>query len=227
MIKKNIPNMITAGNLVAGCVGIYFALNDEFMSSAYCIGIAALFDFLDGLVARLLKVHSEIGKQLDSLADMVTFGVLPSFIMFQYLSAADAGNWKFIAFAIAVFSAFRLAKFNVDTRQSDQFIGLPTPANAIFICSLIFLRDKADFSFLFDKTTLSIIVTVFSLLLVAEIPMIALKFKSLKFKENIFRYILIIGAITLVVLFQFSGIPFVIAFYILLSVLNNIVASRN
>jgi CDP-diacylglycerol--serine O-phosphatidyltransferase len=197
------------------------------MSSAYCIGIAALFDFLDGLVARLLKVHSEIGKQLDSLADMVTFGVLPSFIMFQYLSAADAGNWKFIAFAIAVFSAFRLAKFNVDTRQSDQFIGLPTPANAIFICSLIFLKDIPGFDFLFEKTALSIVVTIFSLLLVAEIPMIALKFKSLKFKENIFRYILILGAITLVVLFQFSGIPFVIAFYILLSVVNNIVASRN
>jgi CDP-diacylglycerol--serine O-phosphatidyltransferase len=219
--------MITTGNLVAGCIGIYFALNGEFMSSAYCIGIAALFDFLDGLVARLLKVHSEIGKQLDSLADMVTFGVLPSFIMFQYLSAADAGNWKFIAFAIAVFSAFRLAKFNVDTRQSDQFIGLPTPANAIFICSLIFLKDIPGFDFLFEKTALSIVVTIFSLLLVAEIPMIALKFKSLKFKENIFRYILILGAITLVVLFQFSGIPFVIAFYILLSVVNNIVASRN
>jgi CDP-diacylglycerol--serine O-phosphatidyltransferase len=227
MIKKNIPNMITSGNLIAGCIGVYFTLNGEFMLAAYCIGLAALFDFLDGLVARLLKVHSEIGKQLDSLADMVTFGVLPSFIMFQYMTEADAGNWKFIAFAIAVFSAFRLAKFNIDTRQSDQFIGLPTPANAIFICSLIFLKDIPGFDFLFEKTALSIVVTIFSLLLVAEIPMIALKFKSLKFKENIFRYILILGAITLVVLFQFSGIPFVIAFYILLSVVNNIVASRN
>jgi len=219
--------MITAGNLVAGCIGIYFALNGDFMLSAYCIGVAAIFDFLDGMVARLLKVHSEIGKQLDSLADMVTFGVLPSFIMFQYLAATNAGNWKFIAFAIAVFSAFRLAKFNVDTRQSDQFIGLPTPANAIFICSLIFLQDLQWFQFVFDKVALSIIVTVFSILLVAEIPMIALKFKSLSFKENIFRYILILGAIILVVLFQFSGIPFVIAFYILLSVVNNIIPKRN
>ncbi len=226
MIKKHIPNIITSGNLVAGCVGIYFALEANFLAAAYCIAIAAIFDFLDGLVARLLKVHSEIGKQLDSLADMVTFGVLPAFIMFQYLQQTEAGFLSFVAFLIAVFSAFRLAKFNIDTRQTDEFIGLPTPANALFIGSLIFLKDASIFNFIFSEISLLFIVLVFSILLVAEIPMIALKFKSLKFKGNSWRYVLIFVSIVLFIIFQFSAIPFVIVFYLLLSITKRFAALR-
>ena len=225
MIKKNIPNLITAANLVAGCIGIFFAMQANFQYVLYCIIAAAIFDFLDGFVARLLKVHSEIGKQLDSLADMVTFGVLPSFVMYQYLHSTGIGYYAFIAFLIAVFSAFRLAKFNVDTRQSDQFIGLPTPANALFICTLFLLRDNELFAFLFNEYGLVTVTLIFSFLLVAELPMIALKFKSFNLNANLYRYLVIIGAILLIVLMQFAAIPFIILYYILLSVVKNITSS--
>jgi CDP-diacylglycerol--serine O-phosphatidyltransferase len=227
MIKKNIPNLITAANLFTGAVGVYFASQFDFESVAICIVLAAFFDFLDGMVARLLKVHSEIGKQLDSLADMVTFGFLPSYILFQLLQMNDAGILSFVAFLIAVFSAFRLAKFNIDTRQSEEFIGLPTPANALFIGFLFFLGDMEMVNFLFTIPALLIIVVVFSLLLVAELPMIALKFKNFNFKENIFRYLTIIMAIILISIFQFSAIPVVILLYILLSMLKFTLFSRN
>jgi len=202
MIKKNIPNFITAANLFTGAVGVYFASQFEFEWVAFCIVLAAVFDFLDGMLARLLKVHSEIGKQLDSLADMVTFGFLPSYVLFQFLQMDDAGILSFTAFFIAVFSAFRLAKFNIDTRQSEEFIGLPTPANALFIGFLYYLRDIEILDFLFEIPALLIISVVFSLLLVAEIPMIALKFKNLNFKDNIFRYLTIIMAVILISVFH-------------------------
>lgn len=227
MIKKNIPNFITAANLFTGAVGVYFASQLEFEWVAFCIVLAAVFDFLDGMLARLLKVHSEIGKQLDSLADMVTFGFLPSFILFQFLQINEAGILSFTAFFIAVFSAFRLAKFNIDTRQSEEFIGLPTPANALFIGFLFFLNDFDALNFLFETTSLLIIAVVFSLLLVAELPMIALKFKNFYFKENIFRYITIVIAVILISIFQFSAVPVVILLYILLSMIKFTFFKRN
>lgn len=227
MIKKNIPNFITAANLVSGCIGIYFALESNFLYSAYFIALAAVFDFFDGMVARLLKVNSEIGKQLDSLADMVTFGVLPAFIVFQYLSNNNSGWISFLAFLIAVCSAFRLAKFNIDTRQGDQFLGLPTPANALFIGSLIFLQEYELFNFVFLNSSLLIITLVFSILLVIELPMIALKFKNLKWKDNVFRYLTIILSVILLVLFKFSAIPFVIISYIFLSAIQFALKKRN
>ncbi len=227
MIKKNIPNFITAANLVSGCIGIYFALQSNFRYAAYFIALAALFDFFDGMVARLLKVHSEIGKQLDSLADMVTFGVLPAFIVFQYLDNNNVGWISFLAFFIAVCSAFRLAKFNIDTRQGDQFLGLPTPANALFIGSLIFLKDFQAFSFIFSTTSLLIISFVFSILLIIELPMIALKFKNLKWGDNLFRYMTIILSLIFLVLFKFSAIPFVIISYLVLSGIQFLIAKRN
>jgi CDP-diacylglycerol--serine O-phosphatidyltransferase len=226
MIKKNIPNMITAANLFTGAVGVYFASQFDFESVAFCIVLAAVFDFLDGMLARLLKVHSEIGKQLDSLADMVTFGFLPSYVLFQFLQMNDAGILSFTAFLIAVFSAFRLAKFNIDTRQSEEFIGLPTPANALFIGFLIFISEFEMLGFLFSVPSLLIIAVVFSLLLVAEVPMIALKFKNFKLRENIFRYLTVIIAIILVAIFQFSAVPVVILLYILLSMIKFTLFSR-
>lgn len=227
MIRKNIPNIITAANLFTGSVGVYFASQFDFEKVAFCIVLAAVFDFLDGMVARLLNVHSEIGKQLDSLADMVTFGFLPSYVLFQFLQLNEAGVLSFAAFLVAVFSAFRLAKFNIDTRQSDEFIGLPTPANALFIGFLIFLKDIEVVDFLFETTTLLVVTVVFSLLLVSELPMIALKFKNLQLKENLFRYLTILVAIILVSIFQFSAVPIVIVVYILLSVVKASFFSRN
>jgi CDP-diacylglycerol--serine O-phosphatidyltransferase len=227
MIKKNIPNTITAANLFTGAVGVYYASQFEFEAVAICIVLAAFFDFLDGMMARLLKVHSEIGKQLDSLADMVTFGFLPSYVLFQFLQMNEAGVLSFIAFLIAVFSAFRLAKFNIDTRQSEEFIGLPTPANALFVGFLFFLRDIQMVEFLFSTPSLLIISVVFSFLMVAELPMIALKFKNFNFQENIFRYLTIAMALILVSIFQFSAVPVVILVYILLSVIKFSFFSRN
>ena len=227
MIKKNIPNTITAANLFTGAVGVYYASQFKFEAVAICIVLAAFFDFLDGMMARILKVHSEIGKQLDSLADMVTFGFLPSYVLFQFLQMNEAGILSFIAFLIAVFSAFRLAKFNIDTRQSKEFIGLPTPANALFIGFLFFLTDIQMVEFLFTTPSLLIISVVFSFLLVAELPMIALKFKNFNFQENIFRYLTIAMALILVSIFQFSAVPVVILLYILLSVIKFSFFSRN
>ncbi|MBK6267373.1 CDP-diacylglycerol--serine O-phosphatidyltransferase [Marivirga sp. S37H4] len=227
MIKKNIPNFITAANLVSGCIGIYFALQSNFVFAAYFVALAAVFDFLDGMMARLLKVHSEIGKQLDSLADMVTFGVLPSFIVFQYLQNNEAGWLSFLAFFMAVCSAFRLAKFNIDTRQGDQFLGLPTPANALFICFLVFLREYSELAFIFTNEGLLVITFLFSVLLVVELPMIALKFKSLKWEENVFRYLIIVFSLIIIGVFQFSGVPIVILLYIFMSAIQYFSIRRN
>ncbi|MEQ9008328.1 MAG: CDP-diacylglycerol--serine O-phosphatidyltransferase, partial [Ekhidna sp.] len=148
-MKKHIPNFLTCLNLVIGCVGIYFTLTGRAPEAFYFVIASGLFDFLDGFAARLLKVKSEIGKQLDSLADLVSFGLLPSFFMLQWLQEISDFFW--IALIIAVFSAVRLAVFNVDETQSDNFKGLPTPANAIMLTSLIFVPFE-----LYEYTLISI-----------------------------------------------------------------------
>jgi CDP-diacylglycerol--serine O-phosphatidyltransferase len=227
MFKKQIPNAITSLNLFSGCIGVVFAFNNQLEYAVYCIWLAGFFDFFDGLSARLLKVSSPIGKELDSLADMVTFGFLPSVILFQFIAAAAPdGYLKYCAFLIAVFSAYRLAKFNTDDRQSDQFIGLPTPANALFISGMVFLNREV-FSGLFTLPVLIGISLVFSYLLVAEIPMIALKFKNLSVKDNWSKYLLLLGSLVLIITLKFSAIPFVILFYLALSILQVFVTSRN
>lgn len=244
-MKKHIPNFLTCCNLFFGCIGIIFSFNQNLEYAAYCIGIAAIFDFLDGFVARLLKVSSPIGKELDSLADCVTFGVLPAFILYQLmilailekatqslvegqLPTATDSYLPYIALLIAVFSALRLAKFNVDTRQSDSFIGVPTPANAILIGSipLILMNNSTYDTFILNPVLLSALAVIMSLLLVAELPLFALKFKSFAFKGNEIRYIFILSSILLLVFLQFLGIPLVILFYILLSVVNNMVSVK-
>ncbi|ERM84471.1 phosphatidylserine synthase [Rhodonellum psychrophilum GCM71 = DSM 17998] len=223
-IKKHIPNALTSLNLFSGMVGIYFVLEGNITYGAYFILIAAVFDFLDGFVARLLHVHSEIGKQLDSLADLVTFGVLPAFILFEWIrQISDLPYLPYIALIVGIFSALRLAKFNVDERQSDRFIGVPTPANALFISGLPFLIQKfpALESFIATPITLVLISLVMSFLLVAELPLIALKFKNYQIKPNIFRYITLLIGLVCIVLLGITGIPLVIISYIVLSVLEN------
>jgi len=234
-IKKHIPNAITCGNLLCGCFAIIQALQGNLLASAFLVGLAAIFDFLDGFVARLLKVSSPIGKDLDSLADMVTFGVVPGFVMFHLIKISTAsvsdssfGNQipgmlnylKYTAFFIPLLSAIRLAKFNNDTRQSDSFIGVPTPANAILICSLTFILDKHEqFHFLANPFVLSLLALILSLLLVAELPLFALKFKHFKWKGNEIRFIFLFMSLIIIVLFQIIAIPFIIVIYILLSVI--------
>lgn len=237
-MKKHIPNAITCTHLFSGCAGIVFAFHGKLDFAAYAVFIAAFFDFLDGMAARLLKVHSEIGKQLDSLADMVSFGVLPAAIIFHLFQLPDSGSgsfWIYSAFFIAIFSALRLAKFNVDTRQTNSFIGLPTPASAMLSASfpLILVQGNASFtSIILNQWFLIIYIILNCWLLVAELPLLSLKFKNLAFAENSYRYILLIFGLISLLIFKFAAIPLILFFYILLSIIqirttNNEVSSRN
>ena len=221
---KHIPNAITSGNLISGCIGLIFCFEGQLYSAAFCILIGAGFDFFDGLAARALKVSSPIGKELDSLADMVTFGVLPGMIMLKLIYNGPAEGALFqvsmVALAIPVFSALRLAKFNTDTRQSDQFIGVPTPANALLIASLPFIRQANDTltNTFFQFQWLALTAIVLSLLLVAPFPLLALKFKSLSWKGNEFRFLLMVGSIIALAVFQgWKAVPVIFIWYLLLS----------
>lgn len=229
-IKKHIPNTITCGNLLCGCLAIVQAFEGNLIWASYLIGIAAVLDFFDGFAARLLKVSSPIGKDLDSLADMVTFGVVPGITVFillrmsieKYYELDLNQNVAFAAFLIPIFSAVRLAKFNNDTRQSDSFIGLPTPANAILIGSVPIISVYDDFNYVYHPYLLIAVTCVLSFLLVVELPLFALKFKHFKWKDNEIRFVFLALSVALLVIFQFVGIPLVIILYILMSVINNL-----
>ncbi|MGB0521494.1 MAG: CDP-diacylglycerol--serine O-phosphatidyltransferase [Flammeovirgaceae bacterium] len=226
-MKKHIPNALTCGNLVCGCFGIDFAYHNNLILAAYMIGIAAVFDFFDGFAARLLKVSSPIGKELDSLADVVSFGVLPGIIMLHLLQNVHAGAWAYLAYMIPAFSALRLAKFNIDTRQTTSFIGVPTPANAILIGSLPLVMHRYTLATdLLSWPVLLVVTIVMSLLLVAELPLFALKFKDYSFQNNRIRYIFLITAVGLLVGLQFAGLPLIIICYILFSVVDNLTKKK-
>ena len=224
MFKKHIPNTITCCNLISGCIATYYAFLGEFDMALLFIIIGAVFDFFDGMSARLLGVSSPIGKELDSLADDITFGFAPSAIVFEYLRS-ETELLPFLVFVMAAFSALRLAKFNLDERQALGFIGLPTPANALFWGSLI--AGAGDWMktapFIGDNLSLVIIAGVFisSYLLIAEIPMFALKFKHWGFKGNEVKYIFVLSCIPLLLLLGVSGFAAIIAWYVVLSVISS------
>jgi len=235
-IKRNIPNLLTLGNLFCGLVAIVFSFENNLHSAGAFIFFGAIFDFFDGLSARLLKVSSEIGKQLDSIADMVTFGVAPGMIMFQMIYHSKTGDFyqsditdeflliSLVGFLIPIFSAIRLAKFNIDTKQTSSFIGLPTPAAAIFIASLPIIETNYG---IWLSTELLIVSTIIlSLLLVANLPLFSLKIKkgeNWKNKENIIRIIFLISCLILLFIFEYAAIPFIVILYIFLSIINNLI----
>ena len=223
-MKKHIPNTITCLNLISGCIATYWA----FMGIAYMallfIVIGAVFDFFDGMVARLLHVSSPIGKELDSLADDITFGLAPSAIVFSFLSPLTSHLsplLPFLAFIMAAFSALRLAKFNLDERQALGFIGLPTPANALFWGSLIAGMGDAISTIPYAEWIILCGTFVSCYLLIAEIPMFALKFKTWGWKGNEIKYIFILSCIPLLLLLGVTGLAAIIAWYVLLSVAAN------
>ncbi|MDM8175751.1 CDP-alcohol phosphatidyltransferase family protein [Olivibacter sp. 47] len=226
-MKQHIPNTITSFNLFSGCIGVVLAFEGQLINAGYAIIIAAIFDFLDGMAARLLKVNSPVGKELDSLADMISFGFLPSVIVFMMLETNPAieygGSWiKYSAFLLAVFSALRLAKFNLDSRQTSIFIGLPTPACALFILSLPHIalsKDPIISAYVQHPVILLALILALSFLLVAEIPLMSLKFKDLQLRTNLHRYILLLVSVILLLLFQLTAIPFIIIFYLVLSLM--------
>jgi len=226
-LKKHLPNAITCANLFSGCIGIVFAFKGELIAASYAIFLSAIFDFFDGLASRVLNSFSGIGKDLDSLADIVSFGVLPAVIMYQLFLQAhqinEVSTWlNFIAFLIPVFSALRLAKFNVDTRQAENFIGVPTPANAILIASFPMIlqhHNRLYTPYLLNPYVLSCFTIIMCMLLVVELPMMSLKFKNKDLHKNIYRYLLLLFSAILILFFKFAAVPVVILIYIILSII--------
>ena len=224
MLKKHIPNTITCCNLISGCIATYYAFQGDFLMALLFIIIGAVFDFFDGMSARLLGVSSPIGKELDSLADDITFGFAPSAIVFGFLSPLTSHLSPliaFLAFIMAAFSALRLAKFNLDERQALGFIGMPTPANALFWGSLIVGLQQHDVAFSGMEWVILVGTFISSYLLIAEIPMFALKFKHWGWKGNEIKYIFVLSCIPLLLFLGVSGFAAIIAWYVVLSVIAN------
>lgn len=220
-MKKHIPNALTCANLLSGCIGVVFAFKGDLTAAAYAVLISGIFDFFDGFVARWLHVKSSIGKELDSLADMVSFGFLPGVVMFQMLAQSDFSSpyLPYLGFLITMFSALRLAKFNIDERQTEDFIGLNTPMNTLFIVSLPFIQR--DYPGIGNSTLLLVAITVImSFLLTSEIRIFSLKFGSMEWKQNKIKFIFLIISAVLIGFLKFAAIPFVLILYISMSVIH-------
>ena len=234
-IKNYIPNFLTSINLILGCLSIFASFQpDGVLDAAIFVLFATIFDFADGFAARKLNAQSDMGKELDSMADLITFGVAPGLIVFRLLHPeflSFYGNTIFETFLkstpalIPLFSALRLAKFNIDKRQTDNFIGLPTPANAIFISSLPFIEHQNIWNLselIHTNWFLPLICLINSLLLISEIRLFSLKVKHLGWKGNELRYVFLLVSLILIILFQYLGLAFVIIVYVLLSVLEHL-----
>ena len=225
MIKRNIPNSLTCCNLICGCIATGCAFYGQYHYAVLMIILGAVFDFFDGMVARALGVSSAIGKELDSLADVVTFGVAPSAIIFYLFHEVHYPELlmpiksvlPYTAFLMAAFSALRLAKFNLDERQHQQFIGLPTPANALFWGSLVLGAHVFLVSLKFNAVFLFLFMLLFCMLLVCEVPMLALKFKNFSWADNKEKYVFLIGCLPLLLLGT-SALAAIIVWYVAVSI---------
>ena len=242
---KHLPNFITSLNLVCGCMALYSLSAGKPLEAAILVVAAAIFDFLDGFVARLFNVSSPIGAELDSLADMVTFGVVPGTMLLYYLVTGT--GWEingfesfiehpllFVPILVPVFSALRLAKFNVDTRQTDSFRGLPTPASALWVISIPLIIEFMPFhmwwepeNVIVDKWFIIGSSIGLSALMVSDIPLLAMKFKSFGFRRNGLRYGLLIISIVLLIILRPLAIPIILSLYLLFSIINNLSNKTN
>lgn len=229
-IKKHIPNIITLLNLFCGCIAVVFAFNLQFEMAFLFVSLGIFLDFFDGFFARMFNVSSELGLQLDSLADMVTSGLVPGLIMFQLMSASTSTDlvsqlFPYLGFIITLGSCYRLANFNIDTRQTDSFIGLPTPANALVILSLPLVLKNSESLILFEILTNQWILLLITLcsayILNAEIPLFSLKIKQFSFAKYKLQISFLVVSVLLLIFFKFLGIPLLIFTYILLSIFNN------
>ena len=248
-IKKHIPNIITLGNLFSGLIAVLLIFNGQYIWAGFFTFLGAFFDFFDGMVARLLGVSGELGKQMDSLADMVSFGVVPGMAMFTMLrlSNSDLSGVPFYTnvdltivlykdvvyalpgFLITLFSALRLAKFNIDTRQSSSFIGVPTPAITLFVLSVFLISELQQSAFIEGLVSSSLALYFITILssyaLVAELPLFAMKFKVWNWQDNKVRWIFVAITVLLISIFQLVAIPMIIVVYVLLSIVNNIISN--
>ncbi len=225
-IKKHIPNLLTLLNLFSGCVAVVLTANHNFLGAFWMVSLGIFFDFFDGFFARLFKVAGPLGLQLDSLADMVTSGVVPGFVMFQLLSATGVNPYvPYLGFIITVASCYRLANFNIDTRQTSSFIGLPTPANTLFIMSLPLVLSSSDSILVLEVLTnpfVLLAITFFSAFVMnAEMPLFSLKIKSFQIKDNLLQFGFLASSLVLLALLHYIGIPLVILLYISLSMIAN------
>lgn len=226
-MKKHIPNTLTCFNLFSGCIGVLFALQGEFLSTFYCVLASGIFDFFDGMVARALHVKSDIGKELDSLADVISFGFLPGAVLYTLLeTSADSIYLPYFGFVVTAFSALRLAKFNIDERQTSEFIGLNTPMNAFFIMSLPFIGAEHP-TWIYQPMVLLIIIGTVSFLLVSEIRLFSMKLSSLTWAENKFKYIFLLISVILLFTFRFLAFPFILFAYFIFSQLHFAIQKRN
>jgi CDP-diacylglycerol--serine O-phosphatidyltransferase len=240
-IKKFIPNLITLINLFCGCIALLFVFQEKFYLAFIFVALGIFFDFFDGFFARLFHASSELGLQLDSLADMITSGIVPGAIMFKLLTNAlhvsepfvltDVNFWiATLGFIVTMGSCYRLANFNIDTRQTDSFIGLPTPANALFILSLpIVLKETSSIillELLISPEFLLFICFLSAYILNAEIPLFSLKIKNFSFKKYALQIIFVSFSLVLIVLLQFAAVPIIIITYVLISIITNKLSAK-
>jgi CDP-diacylglycerol---serine O-phosphatidyltransferase len=243
-IKNHIPNLLTLANLFCGVVATMYAVKGFYEMTAIFVVIGILFDFLDGFVARILGVSGELGKQLDSLADVVTSGVVPGLLLFFLIKInvinrpnvvmeisfgqlePEFGLLPYVAFLVTLAAAYRLAKFNLDTRQSDSFIGLPTPAMSLFVVSLPLIYQTTDSemvkNMLLNNYFLIGITVILSLLMNMEIPLFSLKFKDFSLKKNVVKFVFFAVSIPMIVMLKYMAVPLIIIFYVLLSLVSNL-----
>ncbi len=246
-MKKHIPNTITLGNLLSGTIGAIAAVNGNFEIAALSVAIGVVLDFFDGFFARMLNVSGELGKELDSLADMVTSGVVPGIVMFSllqenalnlfekstdtlHLASFSTGYLPYFGLLLTLAACYRLAKFNIDTRQTDSFIGMPTPAMSLFVVSLPLIPIYSDNQLFIDLIQnnyfLVGITLVLSFLMNAEIPLFSLKFKNYAIKENMLKYVFLILSLGMLLVFEVIAIPLVIILYVLLSIGSNLMNKK-
>ncbi|MDR3227279.1 MAG: CDP-alcohol phosphatidyltransferase family protein [Prevotellaceae bacterium] len=241
-MKKIIPNAITSLNLLSGCLALVFVFKDDFMTAAYFLLFAVLFDFCDGLFARILHAYSKLGLELDSLADLISFGVVPAAMLHRVLVKSNDDLLSIpifgiliygFPFMIAVFSALRLAKFNIDERQHEMFLGLPTPANAIFIVATVIAASKYQFihDILYNEISIVILTIAMSALMICELPMFSLKVKFNEtgkqiLEKNITQIIFLVISLIFIILLGFAGISLSIILYILISTIKTILKNK-
>lgn len=243
-IKKHIPNLFTLANLFCGTVAAMFAVSGYYEMTAIFVAIGIFFDFFDGFLARILGVSGELGKQLDSIADVVTSGVVPGLLMFFLMKTnvingsnvemnisfgqyePDFGYLPYVALLLTLASGYRLAKFNIDTRQSDSFIGLPTPAMSLFVVSLPLIYQSTDIeivrTLLVNNNFLIGITVALSILMNAELPLFSLKFKEYSLKNNWIKYLFLVVSVGLIWQLQYLAIPIIITFYVVLSLITKL-----
>jgi CDP-diacylglycerol---serine O-phosphatidyltransferase len=233
-LKKYIPNLVTLGNLFCGVLATIYAVSDHFEATALCVVIGIVLDFFDGFFARLLKVTGELGKQLDSLADMVTSGVVPGIVMFKLLNSnldITSNNNNFLlngsllGLILTLGACYRLAKFNLDTRQTNSFIGMPTPAMCLFVISLPLIQENTNIAFvqilLSNHYFLITITLLLTFLMNAEIHLFSLKFKEYSLTHNYGKYLFLLASILMILFLNYISIPLIIILYVIVSVILN------